>query len=115
MKPGNHLPKSLLDLIIKTTEGLGEASELIERQARAARVVRFSPTNIDVVVPKESAPIPLANGPITSYGIIGEEGDTVGQVLVWMSKGMFIGMEQDWYTDRVPTRWPRVEQIRWGT
>lgn len=113
-KPGNCLPEPILDLIVRTTEGLGDASELIERQARTARVVRFSPTTIDVAVPEESARIPLPNGPITSYGIVDEKGDIVGQVLVWVSKGMFIGMEQDWYSEEAPTRWPTVEDIRWG-
>lgn len=114
-KPGDRLPESIIDLIVKTTEGLGEASELIERQARAARVVRFSATNIDVVVPKGSEPIPLANGPITSYGILDERGDIIGQVLIWVTKGTFIGMEQDWYTEETPSKWPLVEQIRWGS
>lgn len=114
-RPGDRLPKSILDLIVKTTEGLGEASELIKRQAQAARVVRFSPTNIDVVVPGQSELIPLSNGPITSYGIVNAKGDIVGQVLIWVAKGIFIGMEQDWYTEETPEKWPLVEDIRWGS
>lgn len=114
-KAGDQLPESIVDLIVRTTEGLGAASELIERQARAARVVRFSATDIDVVVPQHSESIPLANGPITSYGILDEAGSVVGQVLIWVSNGMFIGMEQDWYTEETPSNWPLVQQIGWGS
>lgn len=113
--PGEHLPLSLLALLKHIVDGLPNAAtaDALLRQAALAQITNGSPTMIDVATRPDLAPVPLPNGPIPVRAIVyGKGDDSVGEILVWVRDGQLIGLEQAWWTDDPPSRWPESSEVR---
>lgn len=108
---GSHLSADLVALLSHVTSPLGQTSAVIAQQAQMATVVRWSPTMLDVDVPADAPAAGLDDGPAPVRALVYDGADLVGELLVWMRSGRLIGLEQSWYTDEPPSRWPEIEQV----
>lgn len=107
------MPQDLIALLVKVSSPLGaEISNALTLQGEAAEFEFFSPTMLDVLVPSDCDEVDLPNGPIPVNAIVRVGNEDVGEVLVWIRHRMLIGLEQPWWTDEPPTRWPKPEEIR---
>jgi hypothetical protein len=105
------MPHELVALVEAATRHLGDLGRALSRQARVARVVGFSSTNVDVSTPLDAPEVALPNGPTPGRAFVFSEGELVSEVMVWIRDGRFIGLEQPWYTDEPPKTWPLPEQV----
>ncbi|WP_337001453.1 MULTISPECIES: hypothetical protein [unclassified Microbacterium] len=106
------MPEELVALVEAVTAHLGDIGRALVQQARVAKVVSYSSTNVDVITPPDVPEVALPNGPTPGQALVYTEGQMVGEVMVWVRDGRFIGLEQPWYTDDPPTMWPVAEQVR---
>lgn len=109
---GARLPVELVSLVQHVTADLGEAQQALMAQVRCAVVTEASATNIDAVVPPELADVALPSGPTPGRALVYDGETLLSEVMVWIRGGRFIGLEQPWYTDEPPDRWPDASQIR---
>lgn len=106
------LPSHVLHLLLVVAGALGEAGLPLTVQARRARVTAYSPTYIDLEVPSSCDAGHWADGPLDVKPLVtDEEGEPVGEVLVWVSGGRVTLLEQAWFTDDPPTTWPAIERV----
>lgn len=91
----------------------GEAARVLEVQARQAVVIRDVPARmIDLEVPAGSQPCVCGDGPLPVRAVVVREGgQLVGELLVWVRDGRLVGLEQAWFTDEPPERWPLAEEL----
>lgn len=79
----------------------------------AATVLAVSPTMLDLEVAGSAPALPIADGPLPVRAIIDDDADeAVGEIIVWASAGLLIGIEQAWFTDEHPTQWPPPARVR---
>lgn len=109
---GGQVPRELVALVEAATSHLGDLGRAVTQQARVARVVSFSSTDVDGSTPPDVPEVALPNGPTPGRAFVYSESELVSEVMVWSRAGRFIGLEQPWYTDEPPTTWPLPEQIR---
>ena len=108
-----HCLQNLRELIAFLTEGLGELGLAVREQVDAARVVTGSASMADVDVPHVGARVAAPNGPLPVVGVVIDDvGSDVGELLIWIRDGWLIGLEQTWFTDEPPSRWPSPEGVR---
>jgi hypothetical protein len=112
LMPGNHLTADMQRLIAHLTSPLAETSVKLQRQAEAATVIRYSATMLDVEVPSDIPVVDLPDGPAPATALVYDQGQLVGELLVWIRDGRLIGLEQAWYTDDPPQSWPSPEMVR---
>ncbi len=112
LTPGDRLGTDILRLIAHVTAPLGDQSVNLQRQAEVATVVRYSPTMLDLTVPADVAEVDLPDGPATGRALVYDRDHLVGEVLVWLRGGRFIGLEQAWYADYPPVSWPSPDMVR---
>jgi hypothetical protein len=91
----------------------GETARALEVQARRALVVRDVPGRmIDLQVPEGGQLCDCSNGPLpVRAAVVRAGGQLVGELLVWVRDGRLVGLEQAWFTDEPPERWPSVEEL----
>lgn len=101
---------ALLSVVDKLGEPLATA---LNDQARLARVLNEVPGRmIDLVVPDECGPCDCRDGPLPGRTfVIGSNGTPTGELLIWVRAGRLAGMEQAWFTDDMPTEWPKSENL----
>lgn len=110
---GAPLTPQLIALIAHIATRLGSVAALVEAQAAEAVVVAESPTMLDFRVPPTKPAIPLPDGPLPVRAIVQNASQQAeGEVLVWIRSGVLIGIEQAWFTDEPPTRWPDASRVR---
>lgn len=110
---GNHLTPELRALVAHITSRLGAAAQAIDAQAAQARVAVATPTVVDLEVPDDVPPIPLADGPIPVRAIVYDSRqELTGEILLWVRAGMLVGLEQAWFTDEPPSEWPPPAMVR---
>ena len=101
----------MLELIAHIASTLGIHGRELMEQASEATIVAYSPTMIDVHVSKETPPVRLADGPVPGKFIVMHQGEPSGEILIWIKSERLIGIEQAWYGDVVPTRWPAPRAV----
>jgi hypothetical protein len=112
-QPGDLLPEVVLRLVGFICAELTDVGPGVVLQASSARIVRGSATMIDVEVSDSAAPLAISNGPLPVRAIVHDEtGDSVGEILVWIRSGKFIGLEQAWFSPDPPTSWPEPERVK---
>lgn len=91
----------------------GATARALDLQARQALVIREVPGRmIDLEVPVGSPPCVCVDGPIPVRAIVVRQGgQLVGELLVWVRDGRLVGLEQAWFTDEPPERWPTDEEL----
>lgn len=66
-----------------------------------------SDLQLDLAVPAGHARSRFTNGPIpTRTLVVDDEGDPVGEVIVWVKDGYLSGLEYAWFTDEKPVALP---------
>lgn len=112
--PGSLLTEPMRDLVATLARALGtEIADVLDEQAAAARIVGGKPTMVDVRVPPEIGCVSLPDGPLpVTAVVVDDEGNDAGEVLIWIKAGRLIGLEQAWFTDSVPSRWPSIGELR---
>lgn len=111
LAPGKTLPVPLLDLIARLTEPLGHTTSMqLVDQARVARVVSASSTNIDLL-PGSLSPVRLPDGPTPGRALVMRGGVIQSEVMLWVNGGQLVALEQPWYSDDMPTAWPSAAEI----
>ena len=101
-------PAAYAALGLVLAELRGETAKALNIQASQAQVIREVPYRmIDLDVPAGSPPGECSDGPLPARAaIVGEGGRFVGELLVWVMSGRLISLEQAWFTDEPPGRWP---------
>ena len=103
------------DLVAAVAAALPDGGAELRAQLVAATVADGSATHLDVTVPPESPRLELPDGPLpTVASVLDDQGDHVGEVLVWVRDGLMVGVEQTWYSDDPPTGWPDLAHVRVG-
>jgi hypothetical protein len=101
------------DLVAAVAAALPDGGAELRAQLVAATVADGSATHLDVSVPAESPRLELPDGPLATVAtVVGEDGELVGEVLVWLREGLMVGVEQTWYGDEPPTGWPDLAHVR---
>jgi hypothetical protein len=91
----------------------GETARVLESQARQAVVIGdVQGRMIDLEVPGSAQPCDLDDGPLPARSVVvQQDGNLVGELLVWVKNGRLVGIEQAWFTDEPPANWPSVEDL----
>lgn len=91
----------------------GDTARVLEMQGRQAEVTRELPGRmIDLAVPEGVQPSNFDNGPLPARAAIARaNGEVVGEFIVWVKDGWLVGVEQAWFTDKPPARWPSIEEL----
>ena len=112
--PGRPLPEEILDLVSAFARVLASSDgAALQKQSRLATVVTSSPTMVDVLVPDRVERLDAPDGPLPVSALVhDEQGDEVGEILVWVKDGLLLGVEQAWFTDQPPQTWPPVERVK---
>jgi len=108
---GEKLDANMLGLVRVASEGLGASQVALLQQASVARIVTSTATMIDVEVPSGLPAVDVPNGPLPGQNLVIKNDELAGEVIVWVRGGLFIGVEQSWYTDTPPTSWPHPAEI----
>lgn len=86
-------------------------SELQDQVTHAA-VTGGSRFVLDIFVAAEVAPSSAGAGPIpTRVLVLGDQGDPLGEVIVWVADGYLSGLEYAWFTDDPPSALPNPDQL----
>jgi len=109
---GRHLDDQLIELIKTVSAPLGEISDIVMSQAKSARILSYRPTVIGLEVAADVPAIPARDGPLPGRAMVYEGSSLVGEVMLWVEGGRLTGMEQAWYADHAPDRWPSPDHIR---
>ena len=91
----------------------GEIARVLEMQARQAEVTRDVPGRmLDLTVPEGVQRCNCGDGPLpVRAAVVRGDGCLVGEFLVWVKDGWLVGVEQAWFTDAAPVRWPSIEEL----
>ena len=90
-----------------------EAAQELYLQSMVASIAGGPPTKLELAVPLSCEPAHVPDGPqpVRAVALDGL-GQTVGEVLVWVSDGYLSTIEYAWYTDEAPTELPPTSQLR---
>ena len=92
------------------------AAELREQLAFARVTEDWKPEgspSFDISVPAIAQAAQISDGvaPVNAY-VINQEGEYIGELVLWIGNGRLTGFEYAWVTDFPPSRLPQVSQIR---
>lgn len=111
------MPTNVRDLLRRMVQELPStlAKPLVGQIARAS-IGDWSPTMLDLVVPDDSPEVAIADGPISEIApaVLSPDGQSSGEILLWVKGGRLSFIEQPWWTDQPPTDWPSIENVRFG-
>ena len=86
--------------------------ELVD-QVTSTTVVGGTPTLLDLAVADSVKPSLCPDGPVPVRAFVnGLNGETEGEILVWVEDGYLSALEFAWFTDEVPISLPSPERIR---
>lgn len=84
----------------------------LQDQVMHAAVTGGSRFVFDLAVLAEVAPSSAGPGPIpTRVLVLGDQGDPLGEVIVWVADGYLSGLEYAWFTDDPPSGLPNPDQL----
>ncbi|TFB88167.1 hypothetical protein E3O44_05675 [Cryobacterium algoricola] len=91
----------------------GNTAQALEQQARQAVVVReVGGRMIDLETTTGAQQCDCSDGPLPPRAaVIRQNGELVGELLVWVKYGRLVGIEQTWFTAEPPSRWPTAEEL----
>jgi hypothetical protein len=115
-----RIPRSLTEQERRVLEHLLSLDfpgvENLRRQLSSADVVRrwaAGRPSVDLRVPGSTLAAPIPDGPTPVRAIVvGNRGDAVGELLVWVDAGRLDALEYAWYTDDPPDELPSPAQIQ---
>ncbi|GAA1332434.1 hypothetical protein GCM10009660_06910 [Catellatospora bangladeshensis] len=94
--------------------GFPGAAEFRHQLDRVRVVALWGPdsASVDLRVADDAPPAPVPDGvvPVTCT-VIDEEGELIGEIILWTEAGMLSGLEYAWYGDEPPTSLPEVDRI----
>ena len=90
-----------------------EAAQMLYLQSMVASIAGGPPTMLELAVPLSCEPAPVPDGPLPVRAVaVDSQGQTLGEVLVWVSNGYLSTIEYAWYTDETPIELPPTSQLR---
>ncbi|MFD5511659.1 hypothetical protein ACFWIB_28365 [Streptomyces sp. NPDC127051] len=112
-RPLNPAERVVLEYIL--VRDVTGSSELRSQIGQAEVVGTWAPGSVstDLRVPEPVQRTSLATGlvPVDAH-VLDEQGQYIGELLVWVEDGALAGLEYVWITDEMPTALPPVERIR---
>jgi hypothetical protein len=73
-------------------------------------------TMIDLVVSAGLPAASVADGPIPLSAVVtGADGNTVGEILVWVTGGHLSTLEFAWWSEQAPAKLPSADDVTVGT
>jgi len=107
-----ELPPELKNVVIAAASFVEQGAVLI-RQGDEAQFTSYSPTYVDVEVEQRVPDGPWRDGPLpVDVDVIDDDGNAVGEILIWIKNGRIELFEQVWWTDYSPESWPDSDHIR---
>jgi hypothetical protein len=108
LEPNEHdLLLKILDA--RTFEGAAE----LRAQVAETVVVSGPPTFLDLEVGSEAPSAVCSDGPIPVRTFVrDDEGETVGELLVWVTAGRLSALEFAWVTDEQPVSLPTPDELQ---
>ena len=108
MRPLNDNESKLLLKVLGATKG-GEA---LAEQVPHVRVVDQSiPTLLRLLVDDGVPVATMHDGPIPGRFPVYRQGQSLGEILVWVDGGRLSAIEYAWVTESGPTRIPDVDEV----
>ena len=90
-----------------------EAAQALYMQSMVASIAAGPPTMLELAVPLSCEPAHIPDGPLPVRAVaLDGQGQTIGEVLVWVSNGYLSTIEYAWYTEEAPTELPPTSQLR---
>ena len=73
------------------------------------------PTEVTITCRPDAHPTQVPDGPLPVRALVTDaNGQTTGEILVWMENGYLSSAEHAWYTDDPPLAWPAATQLAFG-
>jgi hypothetical protein len=108
-RPLAQRERHILELILSAPfVGAGELKRQLKYVVVTRRWGAESPS-VDLAVGEPSLRAEVRDGVLPATGSVTDaSGNTIGELLVWVSGGLLAGLEYTWYTDDAPTELPDV-------
>ncbi len=107
----NANERELIELLARCAT-VPAAKELVD-QIACTRVVGGIPTLLDLQVSRSARSAAVKDGVIPVRAFVEDpDGETIGEVIVWVKDGYLSGLEYAWFTDEPPSAMPAKETIR---
>jgi hypothetical protein len=98
--------------LIRCFELLAPNEPGLADQVQHVEAVAVTPTFLDLTVPLDVPAADVPDGPLPGRAlVVDEDGETTGELLVWLSSGRLSGLELAWYGDETPSDWPAPDRI----
>ena len=108
MRPLDDNEARLLAKILRTVNG---ANPLVA-QISAVQVADESvPTLLKLIAPGSPKADGFRDGPLPGSFPVIQDGELVGEILVWVKDGRLSGIEYAWVTDNAPTGLPNPDDV----
>jgi hypothetical protein len=110
------LPESLIALVAWVSNHVekGLAAPLLAQVHLAVVTREVLARILDAELPSSAVShvMRVGDGPLKPIPGVVDEGEVMGEFMVWVRDGLFTGLEQSWITDEPPAAWPEVWQLR---
>lgn len=88
-------------------------AEVLYRQSLVVAAPDGPSTMVDLVVSSDAQPAVVADGPLPVRSVaFDENGQLLGEVMVWVSGGLLSALEYAWYSDEPPSCFPSPLALR---
>lgn len=109
---GRALDLTVQGILIKIVESAPTEREFLRFQASHAQVAGGPITMLTLKV-AEGARLNLSDGPLpVRTEVCDQAGDSIGEIIVWVSDGYLSALEFAWWTDMPPTELPEATRVR---
>ncbi|MFJ4910662.1 hypothetical protein ACIQCR_34855 [Streptomyces sp. NPDC093249] len=112
-RPLNPVERAVLEHVLASD--FTGSSELRSQIVSAEVVAAWAPGSVSidlrVLEPVRRASLGAGIVPVDAQ-VLDEQGQYIGELLVWVEDGALAGLEYAWITDKMPTALPPVERIR---
>lgn len=111
-RPLTGQEQAVIDTVLRVDAAWAEQVRGQLPFAQVCRVWVTGLASVDIGVSAAARGADVLDGPLPVRAVVvGDEGELVGELLVWMAGGFISALEYAWYTDDPPRGLPRPEQI----
>jgi hypothetical protein len=111
MSETRSLTQAEARLLHKILQGSG-ASEMLVEQIQHARVTGDSTATFLRLAMRGGQPASgVRDGPLTGRYPVGNQGQVLGEIIIWLRGGWLAGVEFAWVTDASPAGMPNADDV----
>ena len=92
--------------------GAGELRQQLSAAKVAGNWAPAGSPSVDIFVAVDKLPAQVPDGPVpVAAQVIDEQGEYLGELLLWVTGGRLSGLEYSWVTDEPPGQLPELDMI----